>query len=161
MKEQILIRKARVEEAKQIREVKRDGFVEEMRMYGKDPDVFISPEGIAFEKDSIMNADGNQYNFVAEYDEKIIGGCRVIDEGEGQYYIKNIYIGMEWQNKGIGSMLIKFLYGEFADAKRWHLETPYRSYRNHHFYEKLGFKKVGETEPEEDGFYLFQYEYRR
>jgi hypothetical protein len=32
------------------------------------------------------------------------------------------------------------------------------SFRNHHFYEKHGFKKVGETQPEADGFYLFQYE---
>jgi hypothetical protein len=42
-----------------------------------------------------------------------------------------------------------------AQAQVWRFERPPR---NHHFYEKLGFVKTGETEPEPDGFYLFLYE---
>jgi hypothetical protein len=53
---------------------------------------------------------------------------------------------------------MKFLFEEFAGAEKWTLETPYLSFRNHHFYEKLGYKKVGETQPEPDGFHLFLYE---
>lgn len=68
---------------------------------------------------------------------------------------------MAYQNKKIGSMLMKHLDEVFPDAKLWHLNTPYKSYRNHHFYEKYGYVKVGETEPEKDGFCLFQYERRR
>lgn len=35
-----------------------------------------------------------------------------------------------------------------------------KNYRNHHFYEKMGYRKIGETEPKMDkgGFYLFEYE---
>lgn len=42
------------------------------------------------------------------------------------------------------------------------LHTPYKNFRNHHFYEKMGYKKIGETQPKEDknGFYLFEYEKR-
>lgn len=44
----------------------------------------------------------------------------------------------------------------------WRLHTPYKNYRNHHFYEKMGYKKIGETVPKVDkvGFYLFEYEKR-
>lgn len=55
-------------------------------------------------------------------------------------------------------MMMKFLNDEFPDAITWTLETPCLSYRIHHFYEKHGFVEVGETEPREDGFYLFSYE---
>ena len=61
---------------------------------------------------------------------------------------------------GIGTNAMKFLEMEFPDAKKWTLETPHLSYRNHHFYEKMGFTKVGETEPDpkNNGFYLYLYE---
>lgn len=44
---------------------------------------------------------------------------------------------------------------KFSNAITWTLETPYLSYRNHHFYEKHGFVKVGETESREDVFFCF------
>jgi len=44
-------------------------------------------------------------------------------------------------------------------VKKWSLDTPYLSYRNHHFYEKMGYKKVGETQLEKGSkFRLFEYE---
>jgi hypothetical protein len=47
----------------------------------------------------------------------------------------------------------------YPDARKWSLDTPYKSYRNHYFYEKHGYVKVGETQPEkENEFYLFLYE---
>ena len=43
-------------------------------------------------------------------------------------------------------------------AKVWRLITPYKSYRNHHFYEKLGYKKVSEIQPNPDNvFKIFKY----
>jgi len=61
---------------------------------------------------------------------------------------------------GIGAKAIKFLEQEFPEAKVWGLDTPYKSYGNHHFYEKMGYVKVRETEPINDkcGFYLYVYE---
>lgn len=50
-----------------------------------------------------------------------------------------------YMNQGYGSqiwLMMENIYGE----QDWMLETPSYSKRNHHFYEKLGFKKVGEKE---------------
>ena len=35
-----------------------------------------------------------------------------------------------------------------------------KNVKRHHFYEKMGYKKIGETEPREDknGFFLYEYE---
>jgi len=35
---------------------------------------------------------------------------------------------------------------EFADAERWILETPHKSFKNHYFYEKLGYVRTGKVE---------------
>lgn len=35
---------------------------------------------------------------------------------------------------------------EFPRAVQWSLDTPYLNIKNHHFYEKLGYIKVGEHE---------------
>lgn len=80
--------------------------------------------------------------------------------GDGLYWLGGIYIEKASQNKGIGAKAISFIEGEFSQAKRWRLHTPYKNYRNHHFYEKMGYRKIGETTPKEDkgGFYLFEYE---
>jgi hypothetical protein len=39
-------------------------------------------------------------------------------------------------------------------AKHWVLDTPEWHTRNHHFYEKLGYRKVGEQEEVHAGFTL-------
>ena len=94
-------------------------------------------------------------------DGKIIGGLTCCNAGE-YYWLGGIYISKEYQNRGIGAKAILFLEKEFPDAKCWRLHTPYKNYRNHHFYEKMGYVKIGETEPREDknGFFLFEYEKR-
>ena len=40
---------------------------------------------------------------------------------------------------------------EYTEARTWMLETPDYSKRNHHFYEKCGFKKIGEHVFEDGG----------
>lgn len=47
-------------------------------------------------------------------------------------------------NKGYGTKAWQ-LFEEMFGAEDWQVETPEYSLRNHHFYEKLGFKKVGEV----------------
>lgn len=57
-------------------------------------------------------------------------------------------VSKEYQNQGIGAKAISFLENEFPDAKCWRLYTPYKNYRNHHFYEKMGYKKLEKQNPE-------------
>lgn len=149
------IRASRVDDVVEIINVKADGFREEVLLYGHGPSIDASVEE---ESEFIQNKDGNNFSYVALDDGKIIGGLGGINKGNGCYYLGCIYVAMSYQNKGVGKMLMEYLDTIFKDARIWTLETPYKSYRNHHFYEKLGYVKIGETEPREDGFYLYCYE---
>ncbi len=47
---------------------------------------------------------------------------------------------------------------QYNKAKVWTLVTPYKAYRNHHFYEKFGYTKVGEIQPDPNNpFKVFEY----
>lgn len=155
MQKSYVIRASKVEDAATIVKVRADAFREEVKLYGHGPN---NNDSIVDEENFICNIDNNNFSFVIMDNNKIIGGMGGINEGDGKYYLGCIYVSLDYQNKGIGKLLLQHLDKSFPDAKQWHLETPHLSINNHHFYEKNGFVKVGETEPREDGFYLFQYE---
>ncbi|HAS6391353.1 GNAT family N-acetyltransferase [Vibrio vulnificus] len=72
--------------------------------------------------------------------------------------IKYVYIAQKYQNKHIGSEVMHLIEIQYSHIKYWSLLTSYKSYRNHHFYEKLGYKKVGEFQPDaSDEFMVFEY----
>lgn len=147
----IKIKRACIEDAEEIVRAKVDAFREELVLY-KRPSKFNTEQEIDF--------IANNYSYILKDDNQIIGGMVVTDKENGHYHLGPIFVKSEYQNKGIGSFAMKFIENEFTNAKKWTLETPYLSYRNHHFYEKHGFIKVGETkpDPERNGFYLFLYE---
>ena len=39
---------------------------------------------------------------------------------------------------------MQLIESEFPEAMEWSLDTPHLNGKNHHFYEKLGYIKVGE-----------------
>lgn len=39
---------------------------------------------------------------------------------------------------------MKLVEEEFPSAVEWVLDTPHLNFRNHHFYEKIGYKKIGQ-----------------
>jgi len=149
----IHIEKAKDEDAKDIIKCKIDAFSEDVKLYGFGPPDYDSIEELVK-----LIKEGNYFKIL---DEKIIiGGIRVRNNGEGLYWIGSIYIYLISQNKGAGTKAMNLLFNEFKDAKKWALEAPYLSFRNHYFYEKMGFIKFGETKPDikNNGFHLFKYE---
>lgn len=151
----IQFKKSEISDAEEIIRVRANAFKEEVKMYGHG---HTQMDSVAKEREFIRNIDGNNFSYILLDDGKIIGGMRVVDKGNANFYLGSVYVALEYQNKGIGSMIMKFLNDKFPNAITWTLRTPYLSYRNHHFYEKHGFIKVGETEPRDDGFFLFLYE---
>ncbi len=149
----ISINKATVKDINDILSTKISAFKEDKDLYGFGPKNYDSRE-------STMRAikSGDYYKIM--YDNKIVGGMCIYDKGEGNYYISSIYIEQKYQNKGIGTAAMQFLDDKYPKSLKWSLQTPYLSYRNHHFYEKMGFFKIGETKPDLDNnnFYLFLYE---
>jgi len=89
---------------------------------------------------------------------RIIGGIIVFNLGNGLYELGRIFIDTDYQNKGIGQKVIDLLHNSFIDTTKWRLETPEWALRNHHFYEKMGYKKIGVEGPIPEGFSVFVYE---
>jgi GNAT superfamily N-acetyltransferase len=89
--------------------------------------------------------------------ERIIGGIVVFVKGNGHYHLDLLFISPDYHNHGIGTQAMRFIEDTYP-ATRWTLDTPTWASRNIHFYEKLGYVKVGEFE--DDDTTLIAYEKR-
>lgn len=99
------------------------------------------------------------YTYKIVNNNKIIGGAVIFGNKNCIYTLGAIFIDPTFQNQGIGQQVISMIEDKFPDAKKWNLDTPYLSFRNHHFYEKMGYIKVGEVIPDKNkDFKLFLYE---
>ena len=75
-------------------------------------------------------------------DNQIAGGFIVFPGAIREYYLGRVFIHPDFQNQGIGTQAMNFVFGEFPLAKSWTLDTPTWNQRTCHFYEKLGFRKA-------------------
>ena len=74
-------------------------------------------------------------------DNQLVGGFIVFPGAIREYYLGRVFIHPDYQNQGIGTQAMKFVFEEFPLAKNWTLDTPAWNRRTCHFYEKLGFRK--------------------
>jgi ribosomal protein S18 acetylase RimI-like enzyme len=92
---------------------------------------------------------------------KIVGGLILFDLGELHFEVGRIWIDPEFQNQGIGQAAMREMFKLHGEVRKWHLGTPSWAIRNQHFYEKLGFEKIRETEFNPDlGWSGCEYELR-
>jgi GNAT superfamily N-acetyltransferase len=90
--------------------------------------------------------------YVIEHQGDVVGGM-IVFGSSGDYWLGRMFVDPTAQNQGIGARAIDLLEGEFPEAKRWALETPQWNTRNHRFYEKLGYARVGLAD---SGDYLYE-----
>jgi len=76
-------------------------------------------------------------------DGRIVGGFIVFRKAPREYELGRIFVDPDFQNQGIGTEALEFLWEEFPLAKRWTLGTPAWNRRTRHFYRKVGFVEVG------------------
>lgn len=107
---------------------------------------------------SVMMQHAAYYKIVD--DGRIIGGMIAFDLGGGHFELGRIYLDPVYQNRGIGTQALRFVEAAHPQATRWTLDTPSWARRNRHFYEKMGYVKTGELQPEGADFTLFLYEKR-
>ena len=81
-------------------------------------------------------------------DLRIIGGFVVFDKGNGNYKLGRIFIDPDYQNQGIGAQAMEYMEKQFPKAKTWTLGTPRWNRRTQHFYEKMGYVKIGADGPD-------------
>ena len=91
-------------------------------------------------------------------DGNAVGGIIVFINRHRNNHLGSIWVDPQYQNLGIGEQAIQFIEKTYPDAKKWSLGTPEWSTRNHHFYEKCGYKKVGEEYNEGEDFTGFRYD---
>lgn len=140
------------EDAGLLTEIVVDAFREEVARYGHGPRNYDSVE---LRRKCIE--DGNRY-FKIMLGGEPVGVIGTFLKGN-DCRIGVAAIRPSFQNAGAGSAAFELLEREFPAVRRFILDTPYRSFRNHHFYEKLGFRKFRETlEDPATGFTLFHME---
>lgn len=147
----IWIRPASKINAELLTRIQVEAFANEVKQYDFAPPGYDS---VDFQIESIKKF--RYFEILSET--KVIGGIIVKQIDRKTCYILRIFISPKWQNTGAGTTAMQLIENEFPKAKKWQLDTPYLSFQNHHFYEKLGYRKIGETKPESNGFYCFLYE---
>lgn len=139
----------------------------------KDIDSIIDVQNRSFYDDYIKYGECPAYNeshemigeqireakvYVIEYDNEIVGDIIVRKKSEERYYLRVICVVPEFHNLGIGRKAIEFIEQDNDEARIWELITPFKSFRNHYFYEKMGYVKVSEYKHSD---VLTMFEYRK
>lgn len=76
----------------------------------------------------------------------------------GKAEVKIFFIDERFQGMGLGTVAMNAIEARYPDITTWTLVTPYKAFRNHHFYGKLGYRKTGEIQPDPDReFRVFEY----
>lgn len=148
--------KASVEDARKLTDIQIETFDDDSRRFFNRP-AGGPPDYDSF--DALVNYIKNDIYFKIVNDADIIGGIHVQAIDDYHYYLARIYIKSDEQNKGIGQNAIKFIENEFPLASKWTLDTPSVCVRNHHLYEKMGYKKVDKVLLDKaSSLYLYLYE---
>jgi GNAT superfamily N-acetyltransferase len=143
---------AEVKDSTELMNICIRAFDEDKKLYGAIPP---NMEKVMWHRQNIKS--GFYYKIIENG--SIVGGIKLFNLGKGHMRLGAIYIDPDYQNRHIGSTALEFIERKFPDTKKWSLDTPYKSYRNHYFYEKLGYTKIAEEHPEKDKeFVLFIYE---
>ncbi|MDW3036966.1 MULTISPECIES: GNAT family N-acetyltransferase [Bacillus cereus group] len=147
----ISIEKATIVDAEKLTEIMTRTFDEEAKRWlcgqGNVIDYNIQPPGyssVEMMRYSIEELDC--YKVIM--DGKIIGGIIVTISGKSYGRIDRIFVEPVYQGKGIGSNVIKLIEAEYPSIRIWDLETSSRQINNHHFYKKMGYQTIFESEDE-------------
>jgi GNAT superfamily N-acetyltransferase len=95
-----------------------------------------------------MQRGADYYKILA--DGQIVGGMIVFKPGPDTMVLGRIYVDPDFQDRGIGTQAMAWVEAQYPGAQTWRLDTPTWATRNHHFYEKLGYKRVRVVAAEEN-----------
>ncbi|KOP69667.1 hypothetical protein AMS59_22340 [Lysinibacillus sp. FJAT-14745] len=135
----IVIKRTNVIEAPILLAIQKEAFEDDLRKY-EDHDT--SPVNEPIER--LLRKIELFIHYTVWHNNEIIGGIDVRDLKDNKYRLNRIFISKNYQNKGLGSEIMKLVEEEFPSAVEWVLDTPHLNIRNHHFYEKIGYKKSGQ-----------------
>jgi RimJ/RimL family protein N-acetyltransferase len=149
---EVRIKRTKLDEVEKLLAIQKEAFAEDYVLY-EDHD--STPVNETAEK--LMENIERFFHYTIWLGNDIIGAIDIRPLDDSRLRLSKLFLGTEFQNKGLGSKLIKLIESEFPLIKDWSLYTPYLNKRNHHFYEKLGYIKIGEVQITEK-LQLFKYE---
>jgi len=135
----LTIKRTEEVEARRLLEIQKEAFAKDLKRY-EDYDTNPANEPI----ERLLRKIEKFFHYTIWFGGEIIGGADVRELKENKYRLNRIYFSIDYQNKGLGSKIMNLIESEFPSAVEWSLDTPYLNARNHHFYGKLGYKKVGQ-----------------
>ncbi|MDZ5471315.1 GNAT family N-acetyltransferase [Bacillus sp. 31A1R] len=146
----ITLEKATIADIELLTDIMKRAFDEEARKWLPNEEIVdynIQPPGYdSVEMTRYSVEELNFYKVMVE--EKIVGGVIVTLSGQSYGRVDRIFIDVHYQGRGIGSKVIELIEEEFPTVRIWDLETSPRQKSNLHFYEKMGYNRVFETEDE-------------
>lgn len=135
--------------------------IEYQRIYTVDYKILTKIMTYAFDEDTSMHTDSKEggptgYNdgslikklnvrqssesYKIIYQNNIVGAYTVVIKPNNEYILDMLFIDPKYRKDHLGSIVWKDIEQKYADAKKWTVETPAYSKRNHHFYtKKCGF----------------------
>jgi GNAT superfamily N-acetyltransferase len=149
---EVSIKKTKLDEIENLLAIQKEVFAEDYALY-KDHDSTPVNET----KEKLIENIERFFHFTIWLDNDIIGAIDIRPLDDKRLRLSKLFLRTEYQNKGLGSTIIQLMESEFPFIQNWSLYTPYLNKRNHHFYEKLGYMKIGEVQVTEK-LQLFKYE---
>lgn len=151
----LTFKKAKVEDCEILIDINNKGYYDDYVRYGVCPGYNIPIEEM---KKSIESKDIEKHLICV--DNKPIGAVSVKNDGNNKYYLGNLCIIPEYQNKGIGKTAIDFVLEHYKDMKELTLITPADKIQNVNFYtQKCNFAIINEEE--DCGVKVLRFEYKR
>lgn len=81
--------------------------------------------------------------FTITHDGRPVGGAIVYVHSPLEARLARLWLVPEAQNQRLGREAIATLEARFPEVTRWTLDTPAWNTRNHHFYERCGYRAIG------------------
>ena len=132
----VKITKASFEDIKAILLLQKQAFSSEADIYN---DFDTSPPLLQTTEEIIKEFSESLF-LKAVTKDKIVGSVRGFQVNE-TVFIKRLIVNPHYQNRGIGTMLMKSIEDSFEDNKRYELFTGHKSSRNLHLYQKIGYRE--------------------
>lgn len=140
----VVIEEAGVDDAEVILSIQKEAYRIEAELHN---DFNIPPLTQTMEE---IKADFDvQFFLKALIDEEIVGSVRAYEEG-GTCYIGRLIVRPEYQDRGIGTMLMEEIENRFSQAERFELFTGHRSEKDLYLYNKLGYEVFREEPIHQD-----------
>lgn len=87
-----------------------------------------------------LNEHENFESYKMVYENNVVGAYTVAIKPDNEYVLEMLFIDPQYRKEHLGSTVWKDIEDKYINAKKWIVETPSYSKRNHHFYtKKCGF----------------------